>query len=77
VCARTGRRTAAGRAPTHTRRRARRAPRPSWLGSNLLRTASIPPGLSSLTALRKLWLPSNHLVELPEAICDLPAIEWM
>lgn len=48
-----------------------------WLGSNLLRTASIPSTLSRLTALRKLWLPSNHLVELPEAICDLPALEWL
>jgi len=48
-----------------------------WLGSNLLRTAAIPSELSRLSSLHKLWLPSNLLVELPECICDLPALEWL
>jgi hypothetical protein len=56
---------------------ARPPARPRWLGSNLLRTAAIPATLSRLSCLRKLWLPSNHLVELPEAVCSIPGLEWL
>jgi Leucine-rich repeat (LRR) protein len=63
--------------PPAPRRAAPPRPARSWLGANLLRTSSLPHSLSALTGLKKLWLPSNHLVELPEAVCDLPALEWL
>jgi hypothetical protein len=42
----------------------------------LLRTLPCELG-SGLHNLRQLWIPSNHLSTLPEALCAITSLEWL